>query len=173
MSFMHPTITPKEKGKLVVALEPVTELIAEELHRHYRAAAKALGAPGKVNADHNHGWEACWPQCQRYFRRRAALLIKRAHCENPETLGEAEQILAATVLLRRLSAEGKLVVPVRAAYYGALNAPYGPSFYHIMSSRNPRPVLQPYCLQNNRTDAARKAARDATVRKALGWSKKG
>lgn len=98
--------------------KPVHELIAQELHRQYRAAEKALRCTDVTGErpylQHDHGWEHC--HRQEYFHKRSALMIKRTHVENPETLGEAEQILAATVLLRRLSVEGKLVVPVPTAY---------------------------------------------------------
>jgi hypothetical protein len=43
------------------------EKLAKDLHRHYRAAEKALGSHG-WNA-HDHGWDAC--SKQKYFRQRA------------------------------------------------------------------------------------------------------
>ena len=90
---------------------PLVELLAEELHRVYRAAEKALRLDGGcthegVSLFHDHSWKGCRKQA--YFRKRATLLIRRSQIANPETLGEAEMALAATVLLRRLSVEGKL-----------------------------------------------------------------
>ena len=107
----------------------VAELIAAQLHREYRAAFIAMHSGystfmgvGRQKAktgtgcrnEHDHGWSNC-PK-KKYFLQRANMHIKRAHVQNPETLDEAEQILAATVFLRRLSAEGKLVVKVPTAY---------------------------------------------------------
>jgi hypothetical protein len=89
---------------------PVTELLAQQLHREYRAAEKACRctdvAGERPYYQHDHGWEGCHKK--QYFRRRAALLAVRADVNNPTTLGEAEQALAATVLIRRLSVEGRL-----------------------------------------------------------------
>lgn len=97
--------------KLPAKITALTERLAIELHRQYRAAEKALN--GKTPDDkypalkdgvtlrHDHGWEGCHRQV--YFIRRALLIIKRAECKDPETLGEAEQALDATVLLRRLA----------------------------------------------------------------------
>ena len=76
----------------------VTERLAIELHRQYRAAEKSFRYGSDVQ--HDHGWAHC--QSRRYFQRRALLIIKRAKCTNPSTLGEAEQNLASLVLLRRL-----------------------------------------------------------------------
>lgn len=144
--------------------QPVAELIAQELHRNYRAAFKALhtgrnkpgsiGAPKNCTSEHDHGWDTCGKKD--YFRGRAELLIKRAHVENPETLGEAEQILAATVLLRRLSVEGKLVVPVGIAYATGGVIPPGCGT-----------IVVHHCSGVPLTDAALKQMRDAMARQAL------
>ena len=94
----------------------VQEELAMELHRQYRAAEKSLNrAPtvwrkGKQIPNpnlllHDHGWTACGKQ--KYFRKRAALIIKRATCESPATLGEAEQQLASAILERRLRVSGR------------------------------------------------------------------
>lgn len=95
---------------------PVIEILAQELHRNYRAAEKSLRTTDVVGEraymQHDHGWEGC--HRQKYFRKRAALLIKRSVVVNPETLGEAEQALSATVLLRRLAVEGKIIIPSRS-----------------------------------------------------------
>jgi hypothetical protein len=94
----------------------VIEMLAQQLHREYRAAEKACRLPvphlpshDGVTLFHDHGWKGCHKKD--YFRKRAALLLKRSSVINPETLDEAEQAMAATVLLRRLSAEGKLIAP--------------------------------------------------------------
>jgi hypothetical protein len=105
------------------AVNPVVELLAEELHRNYRTAEKALNKQthslwragvlfkNENRLLHDHGWTACGKQA--YFRKRAAQLIRRSQIANPETLGEAECALAATVLIRRLSVQGDLkVAPV-------------------------------------------------------------
>lgn len=89
----------------------VIDELAIELHRQYRAAEKALNRTKTVwrkgkqipNPNlllHDHGWSACGKH--KYFRKRAALIMKRATCESPETLGEMEQRLAAAILERRL-----------------------------------------------------------------------
>jgi hypothetical protein len=93
--------------------KPVVELLAAQLHREYRAAEQAMARSQKTPAPdyrlpHDHGWICC--SRQKYFLKRAAMLIKRSEVVNPETLGEAECALAATVLLRRLSVQGKLLV---------------------------------------------------------------
>lgn len=93
----------------------VIDELAIELHRQYRAAEKALNRAKTVwrkgkqipNPNlllHDHGWSACGKQ--KYFRKRAALVMKRAACANPETLGEMEQRLAAAILERRLRFSG-------------------------------------------------------------------
>ena len=92
------------------ASSAVVNRLAAELHRNYRAAEKALNGPDKTDRDpslkdgvtlrHDHGWESCHKQ--KYFRRRAQTLITRATCLNPQTLGEAEQVLDSMVLIRRL-----------------------------------------------------------------------
>ena len=86
----------------------VVEMLAEELHKQYRAAFKALHRPSGTRYlnEHDHGWLACHKRT--YFLRRAALLIKRASVINPETLGDAEVALAATVFLRRLRVGGNI-----------------------------------------------------------------
>lgn len=94
--------------------ERVKLLLAKELHREYRAAEKALTAPepqpGHVlKLRHDHGWDGCHRQS--YFIKRAELVIKRAACRAPETLGEAEQALDATILIRRLMVEGQIPFP--------------------------------------------------------------
>lgn len=78
----------------------VVENLAMELHRQYRAADKALG-----DARHDHGWRSCADK--KYFRNRARLVIARATCTDPQTLGQAEENLNALVLKRRLIVEGK------------------------------------------------------------------
>ena len=165
---------------------PVAELIAQELHRLYRAGEKALRttdvAGERPYLQHDHGWAGC--RKQDYFRKRAALLIKRAHVDNPTTLGEAEQTLAVTVLLRRLSAEGKLVVPVRPAYAcGGLITSGRPvhvertmSFPRVLFHGNSRMgktamVTELILKRLKPTDAELKAARDAKVREAM-WGKR-
>ena len=89
--------------------DAVVEMFAQQLHREYRAAEKALRLDGGATHDgvclfHDHGWAGCRKQA--YFRKRAALLMKRSSAVNPETLGEAEQALAAHVLLRRFAVAG-------------------------------------------------------------------
>jgi len=97
---------------------PVTEQLAQQLHREYRAAEKALRctdvAGERPYLQHDHGWEGCHKK--QYFRQRASRLMVRADAINPTTLGDAEQALAATVLIRRLSVGGKfkVVANVRA-----------------------------------------------------------
>lgn len=83
----------------------VREMLAVELHRQYRAAEKAMlrAATGRASMNlliHDHGWSACSKQS--YFLKRADLIMKRATCTDPFTLGEAEQALDAAVLQRRL-----------------------------------------------------------------------
>jgi hypothetical protein len=115
-------------------MNPVVELLASQLHHEYRAAFKALHSGrgsfmgvGRVRSksgtgclnEHDHGWTKC--HRQKYFLRRAAMLIKRGAVINPETLGEAECALAATVLIRRLSVEGKIRLSVETKrYYDAM-----------------------------------------------------
>ncbi len=97
--------TPKEENLVVT----VAERLAIELHRQYRAAEKALNGPRsgeELPLAHDHGWEHCNKKA--YFTKRAELIIKRAAVRNPDTLGEAEQALDATVLRRRLQVEGKI-----------------------------------------------------------------
>jgi hypothetical protein len=87
----------------------VIELLAEELHRQYRAAEKALNKqthslyragvllPNENRLLHDHGWTACGKQ--EYFRKRAALMVKRATDSSTQTLGEAEASLSAALLI--------------------------------------------------------------------------
>jgi hypothetical protein len=113
-----------------MGMNPVIEMLASQLHREYRAAFKALHSGrgsfmgvGRVRSksgtdclsEHDHGWTKC--HRQKYFLRRAAMLVKRAAIISPETLDEAECALAATVLIRRLSVEGKIRLSVETARY--------------------------------------------------------
>jgi hypothetical protein len=84
-------------------IEPnsVTETLARELHRQYRAAAKAMGVNGP--AAHDHGPRDCGGKSFKYFWKRARLILKRASCNSPETLGQAEENLSSMVLARRLA----------------------------------------------------------------------
>jgi hypothetical protein len=93
----------------------VIENLATELHRQYRAAEKAMNRTKKVwrkgkqipNHNlllHDHGWSSCGKR--EYFRKRARLVIARAKMRNPETLGQAEEKLAANILERRLRFAG-------------------------------------------------------------------
>jgi hypothetical protein len=92
-------------------MSPV-ELLASQLHREYRAAEKSCRCTDEIGHrpyyQHDHGWTKC--HRQKYFLRRAAMLIKRAAVTSPETLGDAECALTASVLIRRLSVEGKLLL---------------------------------------------------------------
>jgi len=115
-------------------MNPVVKQLAAQLHREYRAAFKALHSGcgsfmgvGRVRSkngtgchnEHDHGWTKC--HRQKYFLRRAAMLIKRAAVISPETLSDAECALAATVLIRRLSVEGKIRLSVETKrYYDAM-----------------------------------------------------
>ena len=93
----------------------VVERLAVELHRQYRAAEKALNGPDRTDTvpalkdgvmlRHDHSWEGCHKQ--KYFLQRARTVVRRSLIENPATLGEAEQALDATVLMRRLNVEGQ------------------------------------------------------------------
>jgi hypothetical protein len=108
-----------EKPLEVPTVEHVklVELLAAELHRQYRAAEKAMNRaktiyragkriPNPNLLLHDHGWLSCGKR--RYFQRRAELVMRRAACAAPQTLGEAEQALQAAVLERRLIVEGKI-----------------------------------------------------------------
>lgn len=77
----------------------VADQLARELHRQYRAAAKAMGVKGAEA--HDHGVRDCGQKKFNYFRKRAKILIKRANCTTPETWGQAEENLNALVLIRR------------------------------------------------------------------------
>ncbi len=83
----------------------ITELLARELHRQYRAAAKAMGSKGPQA--HDHGVRDCGQQKFKYFVKRARLLIVRASCRTPETLGQAEEALQAMILIRRCIVDGE------------------------------------------------------------------
>jgi hypothetical protein len=106
---------PKISAPAMARIELV-EMLAAELHRQYRAAEKAMNRaktiwrggvqiPNPNRLLHDHGWSSCGKRD--YFRKRAALIMRRASCTNPETLGEAETALQAAVLQRRLIVEGK------------------------------------------------------------------
>lgn len=140
--------------------ERAAYLLAVELHREYRAAEKAMNGPNKtdtvpslkdgVTLRHDHGWDGCHKQA--YFVRRAALVIKRASVRNPATLGEAEQALDATILIRRLMVEGS--IPFAEGGEIAPGKPYlvGEHSTDFADTLN---------------DAQRKALRDAAVRGVL------
>lgn len=83
-------------------VDTVQNELAKELHRQYRAAEKALAGRG---LKHDHGWDGC--HVKSYFWHRANLILKRANVRNPRTLGEAEEALQNTVLVRRLIVTGK------------------------------------------------------------------
>lgn len=83
------------------------ELLAEELHRQYRAAEKSMNRaktiwragvkiPNPNVLLHDHGFASCGKQA--YFRKRARLILKRAGMTDHSTLGEAEETLNAIVL---------------------------------------------------------------------------
>jgi hypothetical protein len=82
----------------------VSELLAQELHRQYRATAKAMGVKGPEA--HDHGVRDCGTIKFNYFIKRANLIIKRASCNNPKTLGQAEENLNALILARRVTVYG-------------------------------------------------------------------
>lgn len=76
----------------------LTIKLAEELHRQYRAAEKALSRVTGNRLLHDHGFEAC--SKQKYFVKRAALMLRRASGnELNETLGAAYASLDAQLLL--------------------------------------------------------------------------
>src|SRR4051812_16012264 len=63
------------------------ELLARELHRQYRAAAKSNGIKG-IQA-HDHGPRDCGALKFKYFQKRAKLMLKRANTKPlSATLGE-------------------------------------------------------------------------------------
>jgi hypothetical protein len=87
------------------------EQFAEELHRQYRAAEKAMNRVTTVirggrrlkNANrllHDHSFYCCGQK--KYFRERARLIFKRAEMEHPSCLMEHEQKLLANVLSKRI-----------------------------------------------------------------------
>lgn len=80
--------------------EEIVELLAKQIHENFRAACKALEVPRGPHA-HDHGFCDCGNLKKEYFRKRARLMLVRARCINPETLGEAEQNLQALVFARR------------------------------------------------------------------------
>lgn len=90
-----------------IKAETILDVLARELHRQYRAAAKAMGVKGAEA--HDHGVRDCGAQKFHYFEKRAALMIKRAGCRTPETLGEAESSLQAMVFIRRSIVEGESI----------------------------------------------------------------
>lgn len=63
--------------------EQRTEYLAQALHKFYRAALIAIPRVSKSRT-HDHGWSLCNKESQNYFRKRAALMIKRANLELPE-----------------------------------------------------------------------------------------
>lgn len=85
--------------KLQLEVTDIQDALARELHRQYRAAAKAMGIKGPEA--HDHGVRDCGAKKFKYFRKRAALLLKRSASLNPKTLGQAEENLNAMILIRR------------------------------------------------------------------------
>lgn len=77
----------------------IPSVLAEELHRQYRAAEKAMRAP--FDLFHDHGYAKCCNK--KYFHNRAKLIIKRSHLNNPECLSQAEEALYAMILKRRIA----------------------------------------------------------------------
>jgi hypothetical protein len=80
----------------------VPGILAEELHRQYRAAEKALRPVHELS--HDHGFGNC--ANKKYFYKRAKLIIKRSKLVNPQNLMEAEEALASAVLIRRSIVRG-------------------------------------------------------------------
>lgn len=171
--------------------ERVVRLLAVELHRQYRAAEKALNGPDKTDTNsslkdgvtlrHDHGWEGCHKQA--YFLRRAAMVIKRASCKNPETLGEAEQALDNAILIRRLIVEGKLPEPktpiCKECEQTCPCESHGYGHAAWDAEGGEVPAGKPYLvgehstdLGDTLTDAAKKSIRDAAVRGVLHGDKK-
>lgn len=71
-----------------------TEQLAEELHKFYRAAFKALHGTtrpiGQFQCDapgHDHGWDHC--NKKQYFRRRAEMLREAGLSVTPTIVGVA------------------------------------------------------------------------------------
>lgn len=58
-------------------------VLAQDLHRHYRAMSKALDIPR-----HDHGWSAC--SKQKYFLRRAARELTNARKERTTPKGNSK-----------------------------------------------------------------------------------
>lgn len=84
---------------------------AEELHRQYRAAEKAMNRvtviirkgkklPNTNQLLHDHSFYCCGRK--EYFLKRARLIFKRANMKNPSCLMEEEQKLLANVLKKRI-----------------------------------------------------------------------
>jgi len=91
----------------------VVEVLAYQLHREHRAAEKAMKRAtcgrGSLNLLlHDHGWSNC--SQQKYFVRRAKLILKRSINRNATCLMEAEEALQAQVLKRRLIVQGSTSV---------------------------------------------------------------
>ena len=81
------------------AIKPSTmqELLARELHRQYRAAAKAMGVRGPQA--HDHGVRDCGQVKFKYFYKRAALMLTRAKGHKQfNTLGDALDACNAVIL---------------------------------------------------------------------------
>lgn len=91
--------------KLSIEAANVEDQLARELHRQYRAAAKAMGVKGPKG--HDHGVRDCGAKKFKYFQKRAALLVKRATCITPDTWGQAEENLNALILIRRTIVMGE------------------------------------------------------------------
>lgn len=83
------------------------EILAQELHRQYRAAEKATYRKDMLvrRVFHDHGWSNC--AMKDYFRKRALLVIKRSTNLNATTLGEAERELAEHTEALKLVCHGK------------------------------------------------------------------
>ena len=80
------------------------ELFAKQLHENYRAACKAMGVTGPEA--HDHGYNDCGGLKQKYFIKRAKLLIASSKITNPQTLGEAEAAMQALCFVRRSAVKG-------------------------------------------------------------------
>lgn len=86
-----------------IKAETVLEILARELHRNYRAAAKAMGVIG--SQAHDHGVRDCGARQFHYFEKRAALILKRSTMPHPENVGQAEERLSAMILFKRMIVE--------------------------------------------------------------------
>jgi len=163
-------LPPAERARL---------LLAKELHREYRAAEKALRTTDVLGRrpyyQHDHGWDGC--HRQKYFTERAALVIKRAACHDPQTLCEAEQALDATILIRRLMVEGKIPFPEADAGERStdrFSRTVGDAVKPDLASGGLAPVGLPYLVGESATDAAdylsdaqKKQIRDAVIRREV------